>query len=379
MQDGWHGAGMPCTADRYARRATAIAFFVTGAVFASFASRIPALQDRLDLSPGTLSLAFLALNAGAVAGLPGGGVLARRLGSPATLRLGFAVYPPALVAVGLAPSLTLLCAALAVMAAANSVIDVAMNVQGVEVERHFGRPILSGLHAAHSLGVLGGGAAGLAAAAAGLSAGAHFAAAAVLATLFGLAATGALLDDRARHRDRPRARPGRRFALLGALAFCAFLCEGGANDWSAVHLRTDHAAGEALAAAAFVAFSLALALGRLAGDRVVVLLGRADAVRAGGLVAAGGLGLAIATGAEAPALAGWALFGAGLSLIAPTIIGAAPTAIAAVTTCGYLGSFAGPPLVGGLAEVTSLSSALGVLVAAAAAIALLAPRALATG
>ena len=367
---------MPCTADRYARRATAIAFFVAGAVFASFASRIPALQERLDLSPGTLSLAFLALNAGAVAGLPGGGVLARRLGSPAALRLGFTVYPPALVAVGLAPSLPLLCLALAVMAAANSVIDVAMNVQGVEIERHFGRPILSGLHAAHSFGVLGGGAAGLAAAAAGLSAVAHFTAAAVLATLFGLAATGGLLDDRARHGGRPRTRPSRRFALLGLLAFCAFLCEGGANDWSAVHLRSEHAASETLAAAAFVAFSLALALGRLVGDRVVALLGRAGAVRGGGLVAAGGLGVAIGTSAVAPALVGWAVFGAGLSLLAPTIIGAAPTAIAAVTTCGYLGSFTGPPLVGALAELLSLSAALGVLVAAAAGVALLAPRSL---
>ena len=209
-----------------------------------------------------------------------------------------------------------------------------------------------------------------------MSALAHFTAAAVLALLFGLAATGALLDERARQGDRPRARPSRRLALLGLVAFLAFLCEGSANDWSAVHLRTEHATSEALAAGAFVAFTLALALGRLAGDRVVARLGRASAVRAGGLVAAGGIGLAIATSAVAPTLAGWAVFGTGLSLLAPTIIGAAPTAIAAVTTCGYLGSFAGPPLVGGLAELTGLSAALAVLVAAAAAIALLAPRTL---
>jgi MFS family permease len=163
------------------------------------------------------------------------------------------------------------------------------------------------------------------------------------------------------------------------------LCEGGANDWSAVHLRAEHGAGETLAAAAFAAFSLALAAGRLAGDRIVARLGRRRAVRTGGAVAAAGLVLAIATGAPGPALAGWTVFGAGLSLIAPTIIGAAPgassaaapAAIAAVTTLGYLGSFAGPPLVGALAELASLSLALGLLGAAAATIALLAPRALA--
>ncbi|HYH90255.1 MAG TPA: hypothetical protein VEX67_13560 [Solirubrobacteraceae bacterium] len=177
-------------------------------------------------------------------------------------------------------------------------------------------------------------------------------------------------------RTRPRRSPASSASSLGLLAFCAFLCEGGANDWSAVHLRSERAASETLAAAAFVAFSLALALGRLAGDRVVALLGRAGAVRGGGLVAAGGLGVAIGTSAVAPALVGWAVFGAGLSLLAPTIIGAAPTAIAGVTTCGYLGSFTGPPLVGALAELLSLSSALGVLVEAAAGVALLAPRSL---
>ena len=375
---------MPSTAERYAHRATGMAFFVTGAVFASFAARVPAVQGRLDLSHGTLALAFLALNAGAVAGLPAGGALATRVGSRTALRLGFALYPVALVGAGFAPSLPVLCGVLALMAAANSVIDVAMNVQGVEIERRAGRPLLSRLHAAHSLGVLAGGAVGLAAAAAGVSPAIHFASVALAATAWGLAASGATVDDRARDDERPRTRPNRRLALLGLLAFCAFLCEGGANDWSAVHLRSERDAGETLAAAAFVAFSLALAAGRLAGDRAVMRLGRRRAARAGGALAAAGLGLAAVATPVGVTIAGWALFGAGLSLLAPTIIGAAPAltsgaaagAIAAVTTLGYLGSFTGPPLVGALAELTSLSAALGLLVAAAATVAVLAPRAL---
>jgi MFS family permease len=376
--------GMPTAAERYAHRATAIAFFVTGAVFASFAARLPALQERLDLSAGQLSLAFLALNAGAVAGLPSGGALVTRRGSRSSLRLGFAIYPPALVGVALAPGLGWLCLVLAAMAAANSVVDVAMNVQGVELERRRARPLLSGLHAAHSIGVVAGAAGGLAAAAAGVPLLAHFSLAAAFGTLWALAATGAMVADRPGETARTAARPDRRLVLLGLLAFCAFLCEGGANDWSAVHLRAEHAASEVLAAAAFFAFSLALAAGRLAGDRIVSRYGSRRAVAVAGLVAAVGLGLAISGAATGATLAGWAVFGAGLSLIVPTVIGAAPrttpiaapVAIAGVTTLGYLGSFAGPPLVGGLAELAGLSVALGVLVAAAATIALLAPRAL---
>jgi sugar phosphate permease len=116
----------------------------------------------------------------------------------------------------------------------------------------------------------------------------------------------------------------------------------------------------------------------------VAAIGRVRAVRGAGVLAAVGLGLALATPATAPTLAGWVLFGAGLSLIAPAVLGAAPAlgaadapaAIGAVTTIGYLGAFSGPPLIGALAEPAGLSAALGVLVAAAAAIALLASRAL---
>ena len=225
--------------------------------------------------------------------------------------------------VALAPGLAWLCLALAAMAAANSVIDVAMNVQGIALERRLGHPALSGLHAAHSFGVLGGGLAGMGAAGAGLAPLAHFGAIAAVAAL-APPATRPLIEDREPRGDGRPARPNARLALLGLLAFCALLCEGGANDWSAIHLRSERDAGETLAAGAFVAFSLALALGRLAGDRIVGLAGRAGAVRGAAIVAAVGLGLAIVTSAPLPTILGWALFGAGISLIAPTVIGAAP-------------------------------------------------------
>src|SRR5688572_3618074 len=128
-------AAVPTAVDRRARAATAVVFFVTGFVVAAWATRIPAVRERLALSPGTLALAVLGLEGGALAGLPAGGALVARLGSRPSLRLGFAVYPAALLGVALAPGLGWLVAALAVLAAANSVVDVAMNAQGVELER----------------------------------------------------------------------------------------------------------------------------------------------------------------------------------------------------------------------------------------------------
>src|SRR5829696_2759488 len=168
------GPAMPRDVRR-ARRATTLVFFLTGAVFASWAARIPAVQERLGLGAGALAVAFLALNAGAVVGLPAGGVLVHRLGSRRTIVLGLAVYPPALVGAGLAPGQAWLAAGLGAMAAANSAVDLGMNAQGVEVGRRLGRPVLGRMHAGHSFGVLAGGLLGTAAAAAGVGVPVHFA------------------------------------------------------------------------------------------------------------------------------------------------------------------------------------------------------------
>jgi MFS family permease len=384
MGSGGDATPMPSSAEHRARRGATALFFLTGWVFAAWASRIPALKEALRLPAGALGLAVLGLEAGAIVGLPAGGVLVARLGSRRALRLGFVAYPAALIAVAWAPGLGALATALGAMAAAGSVVDVAVNTQGVELERRFRRPILSGLHAGHPFGLAAGGIAGAAAAAADVPVRTHFMLAAAIGLGAAAVAISALIEEPTGGRGAAFARPRGRVALLGLAAFCAFLLDGSAYTWSAVHLRTAHHAAAWLAAGAFTVFSLALALGRLLGDRLVTRLGRVRVVQACGALAAAGSALAIAGPTVAWSLAGWALFGCGLAALAPTILGAAPTAaelpapvaIAAVTTVGYLGSFTGPPAIGALAGLSGLSTALGVLVAVSAALVLLAPGAL---
>jgi MFS family permease len=365
-----------------ARVATTLVFFLTGVIGGTWAARIPAVQERLDLSDGALGVALIGLEGGAVLGLPLGGALVATIGSRWSLRLGFAIWPVGLVAVAVVGSLASLAAALGVMAAANSVVDVAMNAQGVELERRYRRPLLSGLHAGHSFGFMAGGLFAIAAAAASPSTLAHFAVVGAVAAVVGVVATRLLVAERTS--DGPAvARPSGALLLLGLVAFCVFFSDGAANNWSAVHLRSERGADPALAAAAVSVFSLTLGLGRLIGDRVVARLGRAGAVRLGGVISAAGALIAIATPEPATALAGWAILGAGLAPIAPAVLGAAPdasdlptpVAIAAVTTVGYLGSFTGPPVIGALAELSTLSVALGLLIVAAAVAAGIAGRA----
>jgi MFS family permease len=385
---------------RAARAATALTFLLTGAVFATWAARLPALTERLALSPGGASVVLAGVEAGALGGLAVSGRLVNALGSARSLRLGFAAYPSALVAVALAPSLAWLVAAMAVLGVANSAIDVAMNVQGVELERRYARPLLSGLHSAHSFGVVAGGLAGTLCAARGVPLSAHFAALAAIAFVASQLSMGALLserpeDDRDVARDRgPRPtaehdeqRAGRRLVAIGLLASGAFFVEGAASDWSAIELRAVHGAGPGLASAAFTTFSLALAVGRLGADRLVARHGRARFTRAAASVAAAGAGTVVVSGSAGVALIGWAVVGAGVAGIAPTLLAAAPgasaapssVAIATVSAIGYGGSFAGPPLIGALASLTSLPPALGLLVLGAGAIALFARPTLSDG
>src|SRR4051794_18003794 len=294
--------------DRRARAATALIFFLTGAVFAAWSTRLPAIKERLGLSDGALAVAILGLEAGAVAGLPLRGALVTRAGSRTALRVGFAAYPLGLVAVGLAPGVGALAAALAAMAFANSVVDVAMNAQGVELERRCGRPLLSGMHAGHSFGLAAGGLAGTVAAAADVPVRTHFALTAAAGLAAAMFATGRLVAERRTAGERRFAWPRDRLAVLGLVAFCAFLLDGAAYTWIAAQVRPERGAAPALAAAAFMLYALPLAAARLAGDRLVARFGRLAVVRGSALAAAAGVAVAGPPPGGGAAPARWGAF-----------------------------------------------------------------------
>ena len=365
-----------------ARGAIATVFTLNGIAIGSWGARIPALQDRLGVGPGGLALPLAGLAAGALVAMPIGGRLASRFGSRRVVAVAVVALGAALVLPATLPGLALVALATFVLGASNGTLDVAMNAQGVAVERSLGRPVLSSFHAGFSFGGLLGAGAGALAAGAGVAALPHFAAAGALVAVGGLLCVRRLVDDRP---DAPEAtgqgRAGR--WRLRALAFCCLFAEGATLDWSAVHLRS-LGASAALAALAYAGFSSTMAAGRLAGDRLSVRWGAVALGRRGGLLATAALGVALASGLPAVALAAWVALGAGLAVIIPLVFRAAATgadagpALAGVTTTGYLGFLAGPPIIGGVAAVTSVSAALLLVVAATAAVAAgagaLAPR-----
>jgi hypothetical protein len=362
----------------------AAVFFLNGFGYGSWVPRIAEIQEKLGLSAGRLGLALFMAAAGALLAMPLAGAAAHGQGSRAATAATVVAYGLCLPGLALASGPLWLGGALFFVGASVAALDVSMNAQGVAVERHHWRPIMSSFHGMFSLGAMAGaGATGLIAAA-GITLLPHLLGLGGLIAVAGLIACRPMLPAVA---ERGPAGPGLvrpSLAILapGIVALAGLLSEGAIADWSAVYLRASLAAGTTMAAAAFAAFSVMMAAGRFAGDHLVARLGGDLVVRAGGALAATGLGLTLVVGHPTFAIAGFGLVGAGLSCVFPVVLssaartpGMAPSAaIAAVCTIGYLGFLVGPPSIGGLAELFGLPAALGLVVLLCALIATLGSR-----
>jgi predicted MFS family arabinose efflux permease len=376
---------------RAARLAVAMLFFLNGAIFATWVSRIPAIQAARALSHGTLGVALLAMAFGALVAMPLAGMATARFGSHRVTQLTAAIYCAILPLPLFAPNFALFVVALFVFGAAHGALDVGMNAQAVAVEERYRRPIMSSLHALFSVGGLVGAGFGGVVAAAGFPPLLHFAAAAMLlGGATALLAFPRLLDARETETldlpdelaSRPRfALPPRSLLVLGVIAFCTMVGEGAMADWTGVFLRNVAGSSEAVAAAGYAAFSVAMAAGRFGGDGLTVHLGPVTIVRISGVLAAAGLALALLFGQSVPALIGFAAVGAGFATVVPQVFSAAGrttgmssgAALATVSTLGYFGFLLGPPAIGFLAEAVGLRAALGVIVLTSALLIVLAP------
>jgi fucose permease len=272
----------------------------------------------------------------------------------------------------LAPDFALLLAAFVLLGIGIGALDVSMNAHAVLVEERYGRPIMSSFHGLFSLGGLCGAALAGGAMTVGLPAAPHLAMLAALLGVAVLAAWPALLPTAPAPAGGPLfVVPRGRLAVLGAIACVAFMAEGAMGDWSAIYIRMDLGAAPATAVYGFAAFSLTMAIGRLTGDRLVARFGAAGIVIAGALIGALSLGAALLAGHPAAAVLGFAGMGLGLANFAPIVFSAAGRlpdlapgiGIAAVSTAGYRGFLAGPPLIGLVAEASGLPVALGLVAA----------------
>lgn len=369
---------------RAARRATQGFFLLSGIVVACWAPMIPFAKARLALDEADLGLLLLCLGIGCVASMPFAGHFTHRHGPRSVLTVTGIVACLVAPLLAVAPTTPLLGAALFVFGAAIASIDVAMNAHAVDVERLHGQPLMSGFHALYSIGGLAGSAAMSALLGVGVPLLASVVAIAV--PLLAIAITQQRWVIVVAHGDQEELRsmfsmPSTAALLIGALCLIMFLAEGAMLDWSAVFLRSERGFAIADAGLGYAAFSVAMAVGRLLGDRLTARLGPVRIVRYGGAIAGAGVALASALPWQATSLLGFVLVGIGASNVVPVLFsaggripGSSPgVAIATVTALGYSGMLLGPAVIGFVAHATSLPIALGGMAALLAVVAVGAP------
>ncbi|MGQ5638875.1 MULTISPECIES: MFS transporter [unclassified Streptomyces] len=356
---------------RVSRVVTFVYFVLNGTLLGMWVVQIPAIEERVGIGHAALGGFLVLLGAGAFAGMQIGGRLSDRFGTRAVVPLAGALCSATLVLPGLAQEPWALAAALMLFGFGNGTLDVSMNAHAVQVEKAYERPVMSAFHATFSVGGV------LAAFAGAVAIGIGWGPATTLGTAAGVGLTVSLVSARGLlppaapapaaeteggPEGRKRAVPSRIW-LLAVLALLVMLCEGAANDWSVLHLKSVLDAPESTAAFAYGAYAASMTIGRLLADRISGRFGPVAVLRHGAALAAAGITIVALSPWIWSALTGWALFGLGLSGCIPQLFSAAghtnPTAagtnVSRVAGLGYIGMLAGPAVIGWMTHLMALN------------------------
>jgi fucose permease len=378
-----------------ARHATHAAFFVFGVIVSTLGVHVPSIRAHYRLDDSALAIALLAVAVGAVLCLVFAGRWIAAFGVRRVAAAAACVMGVALALLLQFDRFALLLAVMLLFGASVGLFDVAINTEGTFIESALQRKVMSTMHGMWSLGGMAGAAlvawclerqlaplAQMRMIASGAVAVALLAVANMLAAHALVAGAGGAT---VRWSALPRA-ARRSLVALGVLAVLGLLAEGAIYDWSTLFLQRERGAPPALAAIGFACFSAAMAAGRFGGDWLRERMPPARLLRATALLAACAMAIVLLSGTwpnpVAWALAGLGLLGLGLANIIPLLFVAASriegvsaaAGIALVSSLGWVGVVIGPPLVGGVAQASSLAWALWLVVASSLVLALAAKR-----
>jgi MFS family permease len=375
---------MPLPQRRIHRIAVSCFFFLAGICFASWASRIPAIQSKLGLNNAALGGVLLCLPIGLLSSLPVAGYLVAKFGSRILVILAAVLCASTLPVLGFAHSTTQLMITLFVFGFGGNLLNISINTQAVGTETLYSKPIMASFHGIWSLAGFTGAAVGTVMVRFGILPGYHYLCISGLALLILVIFSRSMVpQDPNRDEKMPIfAKPDKSIINLGLIAFCSMICEGAMFDWSGIYFEHVVQPGKAWVTVGYTAFMSTMATGRFVGDWVAFRLGMKRMLQLSGMCTSSGLLLAVCFPHFISATLGFLLVGAGVSSVVPMIYSAAGrskqmspgVAIAAVSTIGYLGFLFGPPFIGFIAQVSSLRVSLGLIAVMGTMIALIAGR-----
>lgn len=351
---------------RRARGSTVAAFFLAGFVYAAWAALVPFAKARTGMSDGQFSGLLLCLGLGSVAMMPVAGAAITRVGCRCVIIAGALLAAATLPVLATATSLSLLGLSLLLFGGALGMLDTAMNVHGVEIEKLAQRPLLSGFHAFFSIGgILGAGGMSLlfSASLSPLDA-TLIVSGGVLVGL--LSSVWWLLPTRGESRGGPLfVMPHGAIWLLGSICCVIFLAEGAVLDWGGIFLTAVRHVEVGHAGWGYTVFAVFMMLARLAGNGLVGRIGARKMVMGGAMLAVLGWVAIVMIPSVFVTYAGYGMIGLGCANVVPLVYSAIGrqkvmpqnVAVPAVTMLGYAGILVGPVLVGVVASWTSLEVA----------------------
>ncbi len=349
---------------RVHRIAVSVFFFIAGLTFATWASRIPDIKEKLQLTEAGLGSVLFALPVGLMASLFLSGYLVSRFGSRRVVIAAAIVYPAILLLLALAATTFQLVMGLFFFGLFGNFVNIAMNTQAVGVEGIYGRSIMASFHGLWSLAGFTGAAVGTLFVSGSISPFIHFTLIFIAAILLILVSYKSTLPSSVDVKNKQPifVLPDRHILLLGLIAFCCMVCEGAMADWSGVYFKKVVETPATYTTLGYVAFTGTMATGRFLGDWLVTKFGVKRILQTSGTVIASGLLLAVIFPSLIPATLGFLLVGFGVSSVVPIAYGLAGKsttmspgmALSAVSTIGFLGFLIGPPMIGFIAQASSL-------------------------
>jgi len=383
------------------RNALFLLFFLPGLTIASWVTRTPDVRDLVGASTAEMGLILFGLSAGSMVGILSSGALVARRGTRPVMLAGTVSVAVGAAVIGGGAALgsgPVVAAGLALFGLGMGGGEIALNVEGAEVERGLGRSTMPAMHGCFSLGTVVGAVAGMVLTAVGFPVVAHLAAVAVVVAIalvpairvipagVGLRAPAAAVpaDGGVAAARRPVWRDTR-LVMIGGVILALALAEGTANDWLPLVMVDGHGFDAALGSAVYAAFAAAMTLGRFVGGRFVDRFGRAAVLAVSAAVGAVGLALVIFVDHQAVAAAAAVLWGLGASLGFPVALSAAgdtaapgedaTARVSLAATIGYVAFLVGPPALGFLGDHYGLRHALILVLVLVAAATFLTPAA----
>jgi MFS family permease len=346
------------------RISVSVIFFMHGLCFASWASRIPTIQENLVLTSSTLGAILFALPVGFFISLPFAGWLVGKIGSKKVVTSSAVLYSLSLLSIGASSNILELTLSLFSFGFFANLLNISINTQAVVVERLFNRKLMATFHGLWSLAGFTGAAIGTWMIRSAVSPFQHYILISVTFLIVNSICAFYLVNkDEAADEKRPLfVIPDKSLIGLGVIAFCSMMVEGAMFDWSGIYFIKVVEVNQEFTGIGYTTFMIAMAGMRFLADRLSGNFGLKKMLQASGILTTTGLVLSVLLPQLIPALIGFFLIGLGVSSVVPIVYSAAGksktmspgTALAAVSSLGFMGLLIGPPIIGFIAEASSL-------------------------